>query len=512
LRDPFIAVDAATDLRAHARVLRTAWESSLGDALGRTGVRPVIAQSWRRLTGLGIDPDHLRPRLALPSDALERAREASPLAEVMPVLRACLQRFAEDAEHMMVVVDGEGRVLWLEGHLRVRHGADGITFGEGMLWTEQSAGTNAIGTALAIDHAVQIFSAEHFLHEQHAWWCSAAPIHDPRTGAIVGVVDLSGPIRSAHPHSLALVMAAAQMAESVLHASVEREDDGLRQRYLSRFGGPGGEPSALVAPDGRVLLAQPAGWVGDRVDSPAGSGLVDAVGHELSAEPLEDGAGAWVLRAQGPRRAPARPGRLRLSLLGPGPPTVQLGDDPPIVLSLRHAEVLLLLLRHRTGLSADALTCELYGDRGKVVTSRAEMSRLRKLLGPNLEARPYRLTGDIDADVQRVPELLVAGRFREALSTYTRRLLPGSEVPAVVDLRLDLEGALQRAARAGGTEERWAWIESEAGADDPFAMAAFIRELPVEDPRRGLVAARLRTLQLRAGAVRAPAAAGVGAG
>ena len=88
-----------------------------------------------------------------------------------------------------------------------------------MLWTEQSAGTNAIGTALAIDHAVQIFSAEHFLHEQHAWWCSAAPIHDPRTDAIVGVVNLSGPIRSAHPHSLALVMAAAQMAESALRSA-----------------------------------------------------------------------------------------------------------------------------------------------------------------------------------------------------------------------------------------------------------------------------------------------------
>lgn len=501
MRDPFIAVDAATDLRAHARVLRSAWESSLGDARGRSGVRPVIAQSWRRLTGAGIDPDHLRPRLALASDALERARDASPLTEVMPVLRACLQRFAEDAEHMMVVVDAEGRVLWLEGHLSVRHDADGITFGEGMLWTEQSAGTNAIGTALAIDHAVQIFSAEHFLHEQHAWWCSAAPIHDPRTGAIVGVVDLSGPIRSAHPHSLALVMAAAQMAESVLRASGEREDDSLRQRYLSRFGSLGGQPSALVAPDGRVLLAQPTGWLGDRITSPAGPGPVHHVGRELSAEPLSDAVDAWVLRSEAPRPTPARAGRLRLSLVGPAPLTVQVGDGPAAVLSLRHAEVLLLLLRHRTGLSADALTCELYGDRGKVVTTRAEMSRLRKLLGPNLQARPYRLTGDIEADVQRVSELLVAGRFHEALTTYARRLLPDSEVPAVEDLRLELEGALQRAARAGGAEERWAWIESEAGADDPFAMAAFIRELPGDDPRRGLVAARLRTLQLRASAI-----------
>ena len=85
-----------------------------------------------------------------------------------------------------------------------------------MLWTEDSAGTNAIGTALAIDHAVQIFSAEHFLSEQHAWWCSAAPIHDPATGALLGVVDISGPMRTAHPHSLGARQAAAEMAEDVL--------------------------------------------------------------------------------------------------------------------------------------------------------------------------------------------------------------------------------------------------------------------------------------------------------
>ena len=509
MRDPFIAVDAATDLRAHARALRSAWETSLVDARGRMGVRPVIAQSWRRLTGAGLDPDHLHPRLALDADALERARETSPLNEVMPVLRACLQRFAEDAEHMMVVVDGEGRVLWLEGHLSVRHSASHITFGEGMSWTEQSAGTNAIGTALAIDHAVQIFSAEHFLHEQHAWWCSAAPIHDPRSGRIVGVVDLSGPIRSAHPNSLALVMAAAQMAESALRAAGDRQDDRLRQTYLSRFGSLGGEPSALVAPDGRVLLAQPAGWLGDRVPALTVGGTVEHLGGELSAEPLSDGE-AWVLRSGMPRLAPAKPGRLRLSLVGPGPRTVQIDDGPPTELGHRHAEVLLLLLRHRAGLTADALTCELYGDEGKVVTTRAEMSRLRKLLGPNLLARPYRLAGAIDADVQRVSELLVAGRFREALNAYARRLLPNSDVPGVVDLRLELEGALQRAARAGTAEERWAWLESEAGCDDPFAMAAFIREIPGEDPRRGVVAARLRTHQLRSGAPpRRPAATAV---
>lgn len=498
MRDPFIAIDAATDLRAHARELRRAWDSCLDDALERNGVRPLIAQSWRRLTDAGLHPGVLHPRLALAPDELERAREDSPLNDVMPTLRTCLQRFAEDAQHMMVVVDARGRVLWLEGTGRVRHSASHIAFGEGMLWTEDSAGTNAIGTALAIDHAVQIFSAEHFLSEQHSWWCSAAPIHEPRTGEILGVVNLSGPIRTANPHSLALVMAAAQMAETVLRRDRDRQDERLRQAYARLSAVRLGRCTALVAADGRVLAAQPVGWLSGRIDCPTAPGPLSAAGHELNAEPLPDGD-SWVLHGPAIPRHPAAPAatQVNLTLVGAGPMTVQIDDHPPVVLGLRHAEVLVLLLRHRAGLTAGALTCELYGDHGKLVTTRAEMSRLRKLLGGCLLARPYRLDGDVHADVSRVQGLLVGGRFLEALRTYSRRLLPESEVPAVVDVRLELEGALQRVARAGTLEERWAWLDSEVGWDDPSAMAAFVRETPSEDSRRGLIAARLRALQLR---------------
>jgi hypothetical protein len=497
VQDPFIAIDAGTDLRAHARVLRRAWDSCLDGALESSGVRPVIAESWRRLAGAGLDPDVLRPRSALAPDELQRARELSPLADVMPALRACLQRFAEDAQHMMVVVDAHGRVLWLEGTDRVRHSASHIAFGEGMLWTEESAGTNAIGTALAIDHAVQIFSAEHFLPEQHSWWCSAAPIHEPLTGEVLGVVNLSGPVSSAHPHSLALVMAAAQMAETVLRGVRDGEDERLRQSFARRLGAGQGGRSALVAADGRVLAAQPAGWLSGQIKCPVAPGPVRAAGHELDSERLPDGDG-WILRGSAARRPVAsKATRLHITLVGSGPMTIQIDEEAPIVLGMRHAEVLLLLLRNSGGLSADALTCELYGDRGKVVTTRAEMSRLRKLLGGTLLARPYRLVGDVRADVVRVQELLVAGRFSEALRAYAKRLLLESEVPAVIDLRFELEGALQRVARTGTVEERWAWLGSEAGSDDPFAMAAFVRETPGEDPRRGVVAARLRALQRR---------------
>jgi hypothetical protein len=50
-----------------------------------------------------------------------------------------------------------------------------MNFVEGALWSEAGAGTNAIGTVLATDHAVQVHAAEHFSEVVHGWTCSAVP-------------------------------------------------------------------------------------------------------------------------------------------------------------------------------------------------------------------------------------------------------------------------------------------------------------------------------------------------
>ena len=84
-------------------------------------VRTVISQSWSRMASAGLDPDHLHPRRALSADALQDARAASPLSETLPALRRCLGGLALDAEHVMVICDAAGRILWIEGHPRVKH-------------------------------------------------------------------------------------------------------------------------------------------------------------------------------------------------------------------------------------------------------------------------------------------------------------------------------------------------------------------------------------------------------
>jgi hypothetical protein len=96
-------------------------------------------------------------------------------------------------------------------------------------------GTNAPGTAVAVDRPVQVFTAEHFSRRVQPWTCAAAPVHDPRTGRILGAVDLTGGDGLAHPHSLGFVHAVARAVESQL-ALLDPPSAGEDTRELTVLG------------------------------------------------------------------------------------------------------------------------------------------------------------------------------------------------------------------------------------------------------------------------------------
>ena len=109
-----------------------------------------------------------------------------PLAEAAPLIHDCLSAIADEQGYLIVVSDAAGLLMSIEGspNVRLRAAAD-MNFAEGTLWSEPGAGTNAIGTALAVDHAVQVFGPEHYSDPVQRWTCSAAPIHDPDTGELI---------------------------------------------------------------------------------------------------------------------------------------------------------------------------------------------------------------------------------------------------------------------------------------------------------------------------------------
>jgi hypothetical protein len=433
----WVALPSTGDRRSRALQLARAHDAVLSGAAPSTELRGVIADSWRRCAAAGFDAQRGLAPLALGGDEAGERWARSPLAAAEGVLRDLLEDVRAEGEQVVLVCDAEGTLLWIDGDDRMLDDATHVHLMRGARWSEAAAGTNAMGTALALDHSLQVFSAEHFAAPVHGWTCSAAPLHDPVSGALLGVLDLSGPLQTAHPYSLALVNAAARMIESV--------------------------------------LAKEAAERAARATAPARSFVLAgrAAGGSRAAR-LAVGA-----RALGRDRAEVD--------LGSGGGTVTL--------SRRHSELLVLLALRPEGLTAEEVAIATHGDFGKPVTARAELSRLRRVLGPRLLAEPYRLAAPPRADFLTAGDLAGAGALTAALDTYPGPLLPRSELPLVVEAREALDHRVRSAVlRANDPDLLQRWVDAPAGRDDLEAVRRLVAALAEDDDRRPAALSHLRRL------------------
>ncbi|MFJ8199573.1 GAF domain-containing protein [Streptomyces sp. NPDC096152] len=408
MSDPWVALEPGADPAERVRVLRSAHETFTAGGTMPRPVRPVVADSWRRSARAGVGPDGAAS-VELADGDLGSYRAEHPLAAVMPLFRELLGTFAADGEHLLAVCDAHGRLLWVEGHPATRQRAGRMNFVPGARWAESAVGTNAPGTAVMVDRPVQVFAAEHFIRQVQPWTCAAAPVHDPRTGRVLGAVDITGGDRLAHPHSLGFVQAVARAAESHL---------------------------ALLGPHGPAT----------------GTPELTALGRD-EARLLVDGR------------------------------TVRL--------SRRHSEILVLLSRHPEGLIGDELLCALYEDESVTpVTLRAELARLRRVLGPGLLAsRPYRLTVPLGSDAAVVERRLETGAVAAAATAYTGPLLPASQAPAVARLRQRLADGLRSALIARRDPDLLAdWAHAPWGEDDLDVWRALAAVRPTAPVRTRLAA------------------------
>ena len=305
------AVVAETDPLGRARQLQRSWERLLADgALGpelppgaTSGLRRGIVESWQRSLATGLDPtDLLAPIEADESEVLERWFE-HPLGSLAHVLREQLLKVAEESRGVIVVTDASGLVLHRVGDEWLKERAAEMNLVEGARYSEAADGTNGIGTALAADHAFQVFAFEHFNELHHQWVCSGAPLHDPMSGETIGLIDLSSLWKTAHPQSLELVTAAARTIEqNLLHARRDRD-----ARLLRRYSDLASRSTdLLVNREGYVLTGDESAHP-TPLDVPEGGGeIVLDAGSVAAAEPLGQGE-AYLVRRLHPRGARAAP-------------------------------------------------------------------------------------------------------------------------------------------------------------------------------------------------------------
>jgi transcriptional regulator of acetoin/glycerol metabolism len=200
-------------------------------------VRPEILHSWTR-SEAAVSTDVTEAPLA---DESETAAlwQGSPLQTAVERVEAELRRTAEDGDLVVAVTDRETRILWTYGGRVMRRKAETVNFVPGGCWDDQSVGTNALDLANRLDAPAMVFSAEHYASIVHNWVCWAAPVHDPVTGAELGVIDLSTTWDRTHPIGLATARVMARLIEAAMPASHlpaggldERTDPGLVMRLL----------------------------------------------------------------------------------------------------------------------------------------------------------------------------------------------------------------------------------------------------------------------------------------
>ncbi|TDD17382.1 GAF domain-containing protein [Nonomuraea diastatica] len=464
----------------YSRALRGAHEAVATGEPWPDSPRRLITASWRRSLEADIHQEKTSAPSVLDPSHIEDVRQAHPLRPLLPLLVQTLSTLADEIDHMMVVTDDSGRVLWREGNQAIIRRADQIGLADGHQWAEHNVGTNGIGTALAIRRPMHVYSEEHLMRVLHVWSCSAAPISDPDSGQVLGCVDVSGTARSLHPATVALVAATAKLAESQLALRMHERDERLRRRYEALRGRPG----ILLSSTGRVISGDPSGCLGERV--PLGNQAQRMLLRDGSVALIEPFSSGFLLRP-----SPATtPPTLTMTFLGEGTPTATFGDREQ-TLSLRHAELLALLALHPHGLTAGQLSFLLYGDDGNPVTIRAEIHRLRAQFGNAIAAKPYRLTCPIEADFLELRRHLAAGDPASLASAYSGPLLLRSESPEIRRERDELEAQVRACLlRRGTSSDLWAYAQTCNGRED-YEVLERLAALPPTDSRSAAARTRL---------------------
>jgi hypothetical protein len=330
---------------------------------------------------------------------------------------------------------------------------------------------------------------------QAAQECDAVMAVADEHGQLLWVSGAAGALRKAEAISF---VEGAQWDEA--HAGTNAPGTALRLdspvtiRAAEHFVLPVQRWSCAAAPIHDLTTGRILGVVdvtgGDDIGSAQSSAMIRAAARMAEAELARIAAvrqqpwGSATTMALSQLQARATAG-LRLQALG-RPDMVLSMAGRAVRLSLRHSEILAVLASHPGGLSGDELAVMLYPGDVSPATLRAEVVRLRSLLGADvLASRPYRLLSEVTSDWAAVAARLAAGDLAGALNLYPGPLLPPSEAPEVVRIRADLHGWLRALVLADGAQELVVnWTQSRWGADDLEMWHRQCALLPSASPLR----------------------------
>ncbi|KMQ00154.1 sigma-54-dependent Fis family transcriptional regulator [Bacillus cereus] len=209
------------------------WKKFINEGvLDSNRINERISESWHRCKQANVNPHMNKGQKILSSNFFQDQKKKSEifLDIAIPQIQN-MRKTIDELQMMALLIDPDGYVLSLSGNKQTLKRAKHINFIEGVKWTEEAVGTNAIGTALEIEEAIMISGTEHYSVVSHSWSCAAAPIHND-DGKLIGVLDFSCPIEFSHPYLLGMVTSIAHAIERECSIRVHQNELHLIHRFL----------------------------------------------------------------------------------------------------------------------------------------------------------------------------------------------------------------------------------------------------------------------------------------
>ncbi|MDX6220813.1 MAG: sigma-54 dependent transcriptional regulator, acetoin dehydrogenase operon transcriptional, partial [Frankiales bacterium] len=191
------------------------------------GVPQAVAASWQRSASAGV------ANTALSLRHYDDVDIASRLVRCAQPVIGRLSDETADLPLSIALTDSRARILSRTDTSRtIGLLLDHVSLCSGFGYAEDEAGTNGIGTVLESGASVHIEGPEHFAEPLQPFSCAGAPIRDPVTGRVEGILDITSLAEHSSPMMHSMVRSAANQIERGLLVDRSQCQQALFDTYL----------------------------------------------------------------------------------------------------------------------------------------------------------------------------------------------------------------------------------------------------------------------------------------
>lgn len=179
--------------------------------------KQYIIKSWDQCTSMEIDPELKRaPRITEEEFFIICQKRKDLLLQISLPITNKFTAFLDYTQSVIVITDENGTILYIAGSEEFKNEVIIYGFDVGTRWSEECAGTNAIGACLTLAKPIAVVGDEHYVKRWRKYGCAASPIRDPFSGEIIGSINLTCHLENFHVFSLYIVEMLSEIIESTL--------------------------------------------------------------------------------------------------------------------------------------------------------------------------------------------------------------------------------------------------------------------------------------------------------